>query len=189
MTKEEKVKEEKSKEEKPKEERPKEDKVRLLTEGAKEKKKSRRLLAYLILMLLIGAAAGAYLYGDQIMQGLVTRHLSKKGLSVTTDKETLAGPILTLEPFIFNVAGNTSKFAKVSLALGVRDAKVFEDSKRIVPVLRDKALTVLSAKSMEMLADVNNREAMKKELYENLKGLFREQNDLHSVYITDIIIP
>jgi len=77
----------------------------------------------------------------------------------------------------------------VSLALGVRDAKVFEDSKRIVPVLRDKALTVLSAKSPEMLADVNNREAMKKELYEGLKGLFREKNDLQSVYITDIIIP
>jgi flagellar basal body-associated protein FliL len=187
MTKE---KEEKVKEEKPKEEKPREDKVRLLADAGREKKKSRSFLVFLIPMLLIGAAAGAYFfYGDAIMNGVVTRHLSKKGLSVSAEKETVGGPILTLEPFVFNLAGNTSKFAKVSLALGVRDGKVFEDSKRIVPVLRDKALTVLSAKSPEMLADVNNRESMKKELYESLKGLFKEQNDLQSVYITDIIIP
>jgi len=187
MTKE---KEEKVREEKPKEEKSREDKVRLLADAGRDRKKPKRFLVFLIPMLLIGTAAGAYFfYGDAIMNDVVTRHLSKKGLSVSTDKETVGGPILTLEPFIFNLAGNTSKFAKVSLALGVRDAKVFEDSKRIVPVLRDKALTVLSAKSPDMLADVNNREAMKKELYEGLKGLFREKNDLQSVYITDIIIP
>jgi flagellar basal body-associated protein FliL len=187
MTKE---KEEKVKEEKPQEERPKEDKVRLLADASREKKKPRRFLLFLIPMLLIATAAGAYFfYGDEIMQGVVTRHLTKKGVTVVPDKETAAGPILALEPFIFNLAGNSSRFAKVTLALGVRDSKVFEDSKRMVPVLRDKALSVLSAKSAEMLIDVNNRESIKKELHENLKGLFKDKNELQSVYITDIIIP
>jgi flagellar basal body-associated protein FliL len=184
MTKE---KEEKVREEKPQEERPREDKVRLLADASREKKKPKRFLLFLLPMLLIGTAAGAYFfYGDEIMQGFVARHLAK---NVSPDKEAASGPILALEPFIFNLAGNSAKFAKVTLALGVRDNKVFEDSKRMVPVLRDRALTVLSAKSAEMLIDVNNRESIKKELQENLKGLFKDKNELQSVYITDIIIP
>lgn len=187
MTKE---KEENAREVKPQEEKPKEEKIRLLADAGREKKKPKRFVLFLLPMLLIATGAGAYFfYGDEIMQGFVTRHLAKKGATVVPDKEAASGPILTLEPFIFNLAGNNSRFAKVSLALGVRDNKVFEDSKRMVPVLRDKALTVLSAKSSEVLIDVNNREDIKKELYENLKGLFKEKNELQSVYITDIIIP
>ena len=146
-------------------------------------------------MLLVGSAAGAYFfYGDQIVEryglnGVGTRQQAKKEAAVEQKKGGPIGPILTLEPFIFNLAGNNSRFAKVSLAVHLQDAKAFEEAKKIVPVLRDKALSVLSAKSAEMLIDVNNRDSIKKELQESLKDLFKEKDDLSSVYITDIIIP
>lgn len=186
----------KEKEENEKEEKAKEKKSGSAGEQtAPKKKRSKLVFVLVLLMLLVGSAAGAYFfYGDQIvarygLAGAGTRQQAKKEAAVEQKKGGPIGPILTLEPFIFNLAGNNSKFAKVSLAVHLQDAKAFEEAKKIVPVLRDKALTVLSAKSAEMLIDVNNRDSIKKELQESLRGLFKEKDDLSSVYITDIIIP
>jgi flagellar basal body-associated protein FliL len=185
----------KEKEEKEKEERAKEEKPRPAGEQAAPKKKRSKLVFVLVvLMLLVGSAAGAYFfYGDQILErygikGIAGGQPAKKE-AVEQKKGGSPGPILTLEPFIFNLAGNNSQFAKVSLAVHLQDAKAFEEAKKIVPVLRDKALSVLSAKSAGMLIDVNNRDSIKKELHEGLKNLFKEKDGLYSVYITDIIIP
>jgi len=79
-------------------------------------------------MVLGASAAGAYFfYGDQLAErygrGGGERHSTKKE-SVADDKKGGAGgPILTLEPFIFNLAGNNTKFAKVSLAVQLQDAQ------------------------------------------------------------------
>ena len=186
----------KEKEEKGKEERVKEEKPGSAGEqAAPKKKRSKRLFVLVILLLLVGSAAGAYFfYGNQILErfgisGIAGGHPAKKEVAMEHNKGGSTGPILTLEPFIFNLAGNNSKFAKVSLAVHLQDAKAFEEAKKIVPALRDKALSVLSAKSAEMLIDLNNRDAIKKELHESLKSLFNEKDGLGSVYITDIIIP
>ena len=48
---------------------------------------------------------------------------------------------------------------------------------------------VLSGKSAEELIDVTKRDPIKMELQNSLKELFKEKEDLESVYITDIIIP
>jgi flagellar FliL protein len=186
----------KEKEEKEKEEKAKEKKPGSAGEQvAPKKKRSKLVFVLVVLMLLAGSAAGAYFfYGDQILDryginAFAGRNAAKKEAAVKQGKGGSSGPILTLEPFIFNLAGNNSKFAKVSLAVHLQDGKAFEEAKKMVPVLRDKALTVLSAKSAEMLIDVNNRDSIKKELQESLRGLFKEKDDLNSVYITDIIIP
>jgi flagellar basal body-associated protein FliL len=173
----------------------KEEKPRSKAEQAEPKKKRSKLTLLLVAVMLLGAsAAGAYFfYGDQLAEryglGSGNRHSSKKEPVVEDKKGGSGGPILTLEPFIFNLAGNNAKFAKVSLAVQLQDAKAFEDAKKITPVLRDKALSVLSAKSPEMLIDVANRDSIKKELHDGLKDLFKKRDDLNAVYITDIIIP
>jgi len=184
------------KEEKGKEEKGKEEKPRSAGEqAAPKRKRSKRPLVLVVLLLLVGGAAGAYFfYGNQIsdrfgISGVPGRQPAKKEAAVEQKKGGPIGPILTLEPFIFNLAGNNSRFAKVSLAVHLQDAKAFEEAKKIVPVLRDKALSVLSAKSAEMLIDLNNRNSIKQELHESLKNLFQDKDGLNSVYITDIIIP
>ena len=165
-------------------------------EEAPPKKRSKLILVLLLLVvLLLGGSVGTYFFfGDQILERLLAhssagRSLTKKAAAVEAKKASPEGPILTLDPFIFNLAGNSSRFAKVSLALSLQNPKAFEEAKKIVPVLRDKALMVLSGKSAEELIDISKRNSIKIELQNGLKEVFKEKEDLESVYITDIIIP
>jgi flagellar protein FliL len=185
----------KEREEKSVDESPREAKSKPAQEESPKKKKSKLLFIVLLVMLLGGGAAGAYLFfGDRILEHLIAstssgRSLAKKAAAAEQKKGGSGGPILTLEPFIFNLAKNSSRFAKVSLAISLQNPKAFEEAKKMVPVLRDKALMVLSAKSAEELIDVSGRDPIKIELQNGLKELFKDKEDLESVYITDIIIP
>jgi flagellar FliL protein len=186
----------KEKDEKVSAERDREEKAETAREQAPPKKKrSKRIFVLVALLLLIGSAAGAYFfYGDRILEQYATkanaaRLSTKKEAAMEPKKGVSGGPILTLDPFIFNLAGNSSRFAKVSLAISLQNANAFEEAKKIVPVLRDKALIVLSGKSAEELIDVTKRDSIKLELQNALKDLFKEKEDLESVYVTDIIIP
>jgi flagellar protein FliL len=155
------------------------------------KKKSKLKLIILVvlpLVLILGAGGAVYLFGDTLLKGYLPGIFGGNKAEVKK-KEVAVGPILTLEPFIFNLSGNTARFAKVSVAVGVKDPKVLEEAKKMVPVLRDRALVVLSGKTADVLIDVASRDTIKKELYEGLKGFFKTGDELQSVYITDIIIP
>ena len=160
-----------------------------------KKKKTKLILILVLLLLLAGGGTGAYLlFGDQIIEHLIANSnaghsLTKKAAAVETKKRSSEGHILTLDPFIFNVAGNNTRFAKVSLAVSLQNAKALEEAKKIVPVLRDKALMVLSSKSADELIDVSKRDSIKVDLQKGLREPFKEKEDLESVYITDIIIP
>jgi flagellar basal body-associated protein FliL len=97
------------------------------------------------------------------------------------------GAVLALDPFIINVSGNASRFAKISLALEVKDEKALEHTKKMVPVIRDSMLSVLGAKAPEVFMDVKGRAEIKKEIFESIDPLFKE-DILKGVYITDIIM-
>ncbi len=191
-----KEKEEKERDERDDGEKERDEKPRASKEDAPPKKKKSKILILLILIILLGGGgAGAYLFfGERILESVLNnskagRDITKKAAAMETKKGNSGGPILTLDPFIFNLAGQNSRFAKVSLAVSLQNPKAFEEAKKIVPVLRDKALMVLSAKSAEELIDVNKRDSIKIELQNSLKEIFKEKEDLESVYITDIIIP
>jgi flagellar FliL protein len=192
-----KEKDEKEREEKAGDENEREEKPKASREEAPPKKKKSKILFVflLLILLLVAGGAGAYFFfGDRILERFLPNSsaggsMAKKAAAAEQKKGGSGGPILTLEPFIFNLAGNSSRFAKVSLAVSLQNAKVLEEAKKMVPVLRDKALMVLSAKSAEELIDVSKRDPIKVELQNRLKELFKEKEDLESVYITDIIIP
>jgi flagellar FliL protein len=164
-------------------------------ESSPRKKRSKLVLIFLFLILLAGGGAGAYFFaGDRILEHYIMnsaadRSLARKAAAVEAKRGSSEGPILTLDPFIFNLAGNSSRFAKVSLAISLQNNAAFEEAKKIVPIMRDKALMVLSGKSAEELIDVTKRDSIKRELQMGLRDVFKEKEDLESVYITDIIIP
>jgi flagellar protein FliL len=156
-------------------------------EGAPKKKGGKlKLIMIIALVVLVGGGAGAYfVFGNQIK----ARFFGGNAEPVKeTKKKEAIGPILSLEPFIFNIGGSSGKFAKITLGIEVKDAKVMEEAKKMVPAVRDKALSVLGTKGPEMLMDINNRNNLKKELHGSIKTLFKEDAELKSVYITDIII-
>jgi len=43
----------------------------------------------------------------------------------------------------------------------VRDIKAMEETKKIIPVIRDRILFIFGSKTPETLMDVNQREALK----------------------------
>ncbi len=170
----------------------------------KKKKKSKLPLLIIFLVLGMGTAAALFFFGESIMpeyfSGL-TKRAEKKSESVEEKKterrterahertvEKGTGPVLTLEPFLFNIGGSSSKFAKVSIGIELRDAKVLEEAKKMVPIIRDKSLSVLGSKGAEHLMDVNSRNVLKQELQDGLKDLFKYKDDINAIYITDIII-
>ncbi len=86
-----------------------------------------------------------------------------------------------------NIAGSPSRYVKISIALEVKDAKGEEHIKKVTPAIRDAMLKVLGVKPPDAFTDVNGRDAIKKELYDGVDGLFAK-GDLKAVYVTDIIV-
>jgi len=171
------------------------------TEERRDEGKKRNLLKIIILIVLFlvvagGGAAGYFFYGKQIMQ----KYLSKKPpegteqtdqteqKEATEKKKEAIGPILSLEPFVFNMSGNQSKYAKVTLGVELKDPKVMEEAKKMTPAIRDRILSIFGTKAPEALMDVNQRNAIKEEIQTNLRTLFQDGADLKAIYITDIII-
>ena len=160
------------------------------TEGreAPVRKKGRFKLVLIVVFVLIiaGGAGGYFMFGKKI----VAKYLGKQpgaAKEVAAKKEAV-GPILQLDPFVFNLTGNQSKYAKVSLGIEVKDVKAMEETKKMVPVIRDRILFIFGTKAAEVLMDVNERETIKKEVHASLKAVFHKDDDLRAVYITDIII-
>lgn len=152
------------------------------------KKKGRsKLILIIIFVVMVGAGAGAYfMFGKKYISNVLGR---KPGVAAAaTVKKEAVGPIVQLEPFVFNLTGNQSKYAKISLGIEVKDVKAMEETKKMTPVIRDRILFIFGAKAPEVLMDVNQREALKKEVHASLRPIFKNEEELKAVYITDIII-
>ena len=140
-----------------------------------------KILVIGVLAVFIAGGAGYLFYGKT----LIGKYQHKQGQQKDLKKEV--GPILALEPFIINVSGNTSRFVKISIAIELGNEKAVEHTKKMTPVIRDTMLTVLGSKTPEVFLDVNGRSAIKKELFDGVRVLFKG-SDLRAVYITDIIM-
>lgn len=151
-------------------------------EQPEEGKKKKKLKMFIVLpLVLILAGGGYFFYAKKLSSKEATKDVKK------VEKERM-GPILSLEPFLFNIEGTVSQYAKISVGIELRDEKVMEETKKMVPAIRDKILSFLSSKPANVLIDVEKREAMKKELCSHLKPLFSDETYIKNVYITDIII-
>ena len=155
--------------------------------GIKKKGKPKLLLLIILVVLGLGLGGVYYFFGHKIV-AMVTGKPLKVTHAAEAPKKHAAGPILTLEPFVFNLSGASTRFAKISIGIEMKNAKAAEETKGIMPAIRDKVLLVLGGKPMEAFLDVSQRNKIKEEVCVGLKTLFKEQDDLNAVYITDIII-
>ena len=162
--------------------------------AAKKKKGSFKMVLIVLVALGLAGGAGYYLYGNALLAGHAQAHAEKKAAPKEEPKEEAGndthkemGPIVSLDPFVMNIAGSPSRYVKISIALEVKDAKGEEHIKKVTPAIRDAMLKVLGAKPPDAFTDVNGRDAIKKELYDGVDGLFAK-GDLKAVYVTDIIV-
>ena len=177
-----------------------EEQVQETKEAPKKKKGSFKMVLIVLVALGLAGGAGYYLYGNVLLRGHIQAHAESKApppppsppkeeprqeASAEAHKEM--GPIVSLDPFVMNIAGTPSRYVKISIALEVKDAKGEEHIKKVTPAIRDAMLKVLGVKPPEAFTDVNGRDAIKKELFNGVDSLFA-RGDLKAVYVTDIIV-
>ena len=149
-----------------------------------KKKKKGFLKTFLIAVVaaVLAFGAGYYFYGSKLMA-----HYAEKQAEIKKPEKVEVGPILSLEPFVINVSGSSSKFVKISVAMELKNEKAVEQTRKMAPVVRDAMLSILAAKTPEAFMDITGRKAMKQELFEGVNRLFAD-GGLKAVYITDIIM-
>jgi len=160
-------------------------------EEGKKKGKFKLILLIICVVFCLGIGGTYFFYGDRIMGILFGKPPNENGEKPKEHEkkmERTVGPMLSLEPFLFNIAGNSSKFAKISIGIELKDVKVLEEAKKMTPLIRDNVLSILGSKSTEVLMGVNSRDVIRQEIHNTLKGLFKKPADINAIYITDIII-
>ena len=153
-------------------------------EKGKKKGKFKFILLIVCVVFCLGIGGTYFFYGDTIL-GIFFKKPPKEHEKKI---ERTVGPMLSLEPFLFNIAGNSTKFAKISIGIELKDIKILEEAKKMTPLMRDKILSVLGSKSTEVLMDVSSRDVIRQEVHNSLKSLFKKPADINAIYITDIII-
>ena len=158
-------------------------------EGSVKKKRLPKLVLLIILLLIIGGGTGGFfLFGKQVMAKYMGERTEGQTGQEGTQKIDVVGPILQLEPFVFNLTGDQSRYARVILCVEVKDSKVMEEATKMTPIIRDRILSIFGTKTAEALMDMEQREGIKKEVSASLQPLFKAGEGLKAVYITDIII-
>ena len=159
------------------------------TEEPKKKKGKFKIMLIIILCVVCLGLAGTYfLYGNVLIERFTGKEKSEEQKKEVKKAEVPTGPIMSLEPFLFNVSNAPGRYAKISIGIQFRDKKVMEEAQKITPALRDKILTVLGSKGMEVLMDIGNRSVLRQEIHSSIKGLFHKETDITGIYITDIMI-
>jgi flagellar FliL protein len=155
-------------------------------EPKKQKQGFLKIFVIGFVAAVLASGAGFYFYGKVLMAHYVQKQVEKQVQAKKLEKAEV-GPIVSLEPFVINVSGNSSRFVKISVAIELKDEKAVELTKKMAPVVRDAMLSVLAAKTPEAFMDIAGRSAMKQELFDGVSRLFAD-GGLKAIYITDIIM-
>ena len=159
-------------------------------------------LAYRASMLVFLFLAAAASFAEQSGPTKTT------GLPVNCDSKIVGSPYIPVDSFVYpavlrlyslgyvdTIYLNMRPWTRASLShilkqTGdlLKNAKAAEETRAIMPAGRDKVLLILGGKPMEAFLDVNQRNKIKEELTQGLKGLFKDGEDIYAVYVTDIII-
>jgi flagellar FliL protein len=102
-------------------------------------------------------------------------------------KTAVAKPVHLLDNLVLNPAGSGgTRFLLLSVAFEVKSAAVLEQMKARDAELRDVVLVTLGSKSVEELADMHAREALKTELRTATEKTFKK--GVKRVYFPQFVI-
>jgi len=114
------------------------------------------IVAVAVLMLAIGGGAAWFLLG----------HKSEPHAEQAKPKHNLPPVFVTLEPFVVNLAGDAQHYLQVGIDLRVVDNSVSDQIKLHLPEIRNGVLLLLSSKTVEDLAGVDQKNRLRDEIRE-----------------------
>jgi flagellar FliL protein len=132
------------------------------------KPKSRKKLAWiLVLLLVLSAGGGAWFYFDQ---------LKGETQEVESEESNLSkAPKLyfPLDPMVINLADlGGERFAQVGITFQIREAKSADDVKKMLPTLRSAILMTLSQKTSEELLSRDGKEKLAVDILSEVGRVF-----------------
>jgi flagellar FliL protein len=98
------------------------------------------------------------------------------------------GPLYALNPFVVNLAGGGGKrFLRVKMDFELKDQTIFEKVRAQFPRVKDKILTILSAKKFEDINTVKGKSDLRAEIAATIDTLF-SKGAVTNVYFTEFVI-
>jgi flagellar FliL protein len=96
--------------------------------------------------------------------------------------------LVSIPPLLVNLAEPQGRrYLKLSLDIEVKDKSVADELNKNLPKIKDALILLLSSKTYEDLASIENKILLKKEIVERLTLVLGEQK-VSRVYITEIVI-
>jgi flagellar FliL protein len=161
----------------------------------------------LVLGLGAGGASGAFFVGPAMAKGIApagvavleAEHRAAAAKAAESPEEGKAGEgkkgakdatqVYTLDNLVLNPAeSGGSRFLLLSIAFEVTDPTIVEEMKTRDAELRDAVLVTLGAKTVEQLADMRSRDAVKAELVAATQKLFKKKSSVARVYFPQFVI-
>jgi flagellar FliL protein len=123
--------------------------------------------------LVIGLAAGFLGVGPVLAKNKAASPAKVEAKAEKGEGEKGGGATWPLENLVLNPAGsNGARFLMVNATFELKDEAAKEAAKEKEAEARDIVLALLGKKSMEVLSDINQREAIKKEVLAAVAPLF-----------------
>ena len=140
------------------------------------------IIGVVALLVLGGGGAGAWFFlsGD-----------AKSEKPKPTEKEqvaALAGPIISLEPFIVNLADPKGKrYLKVKLEMELTNKVTEKELRKRMPQVRDQIILSLSSKSYQQVKGVPGKNVLRDELTARTNSILK-LGKVKKVYFTDFVV-
>lgn len=143
-----------------------------------------------VLAIVVGAGLGAGVaysqFGviDRTAQGLLGADNDTGGAK----KPVKYGEFMQIEGLVVNPAGTGGvRYLMVSVGLEAADPAVLEEVTAKDVVVRDAVIGLLSAKTVETLADIGNRDGMKEEIRLTINGILGK-GEIDRLYFTQFML-
>lgn len=144
------------------------------------KKKSKTMFFIIIgVILLVLAGGGFFAY---------TTLLAPPAAEIDTDAPQPMGEILTMEPFVVNLADPAGKrYLKVQVEIELENLKGLENAERAVPRLRDNVIMMMTALSFEEVMTPEGKIRVRDELLERFNMALRPDR-VRNIYFTEFVV-
>ncbi|MBC8316846.1 MAG: flagellar basal body-associated FliL family protein [Desulfobulbaceae bacterium] len=157
------------------------------TENENKPQKKSKLLLFIILALVILLLAGGGFFAYTTFL-TTTSETTRQTAELATDMPDPVGEIITLEPFVVNLADPKGKrYLKLKLSLELDTLEAAERAQKIAPKLRDIVIMMLTSLAFEEVMTPEGKLRIRDELMERFNRAARPDK-IKNIYFSEFVV-